>query len=143
MRTLPLFPELRRELEPLFAASQPAQCDPVITRYRSAAVNLRTQLTRIARRAGVTMWPKPWVNMRATRDAELRRDYPAHVVCQWIGHTERVAQDHYLLAMDDSYIRRAAGIPAAGKSDAHSDARSARQELSGAITRRGGSEMQA
>jgi integrase len=117
-RVIPLFPELRRELSDLFAAETPAAEDYVVTRYRSPSSNLRTQLGRIARRAGVTLWPKPWINMRATRDAELRRDYPSHVVRQWIGHSERVAQEHYLLVPDESYIAQAA----AGKaSDAQSD----------------------
>ena len=108
-RVIPFFPELRRPLEELFLQDSPAATDHVITRYRSSAINLRTQLGRICRRAGVGPWPKPWTNMRATRDAELRRDYPAHVVRQWIGHSERVAKDHYLLAADESYIARAAG----------------------------------
>lgn len=118
-RTIPMFPELRRPLEELFLQESPAATDHVITRYRSSAINLRTQLGRICRRAGVGPFPKPWTNMRATRDAELRRDYPAHVVRQWIGHSERVAQDHYLLATDDSYIARAASAAPSG-SDAGS-----------------------
>jgi integrase len=127
-RVIPLFPELRGPLEELFSLMQPAATDFVIARYRSSASNLRTQLGRIAKRAGVVLWPKPWANMRATRDAELRRDFPAHVVRQWVGHTERVAQEHYLLASDESYLRRAAGgASSAGapkKADQKSEAKS-------------------
>ncbi len=54
------------------------------------------------------------MNLRATRDAELRRDYPAHIVRQWIGHSERIAPEHYLLAPEEQYFAQATGV----KSDA-------------------------
>ncbi len=103
-RVIPLFPELRQAFdEALSAAGDPAATDFVITRYRQASCNLRTHLARIASRAGLKLWPKPWANMRASRDAELRRHYPAHIVQKWIGHSERIARAHYLLAPEEDY----------------------------------------
>ena len=113
-RVIPLFPELRVVLMALRADDQPEPSDFVVRRHRGPKVNLRTQLGRLAHRAGLRLWPKPFVNLRATRDAELRRDYPAHIVRQWIGHSERVAQEHYLLAPEEQYFTQAAGV----KSDA-------------------------
>ncbi len=111
-RTIPLFPQIREPAEELFSTITPRAEDPVLPICRQGGAAVRRQLLRIADRAGVTLGPKFFSNCRATRDAELRRDYPAHVVCQWIGHTERIAQEHYLLATDEDYLRRA-GQPVA------------------------------
>ena len=43
--------------------------------------NLRTQLMRILRRAGVATWPKLFHNLRASRETELAATFPLHVVC--------------------------------------------------------------
>src|SRR5262249_13925276 len=47
-------------------------------------------------------------NLRASRETELAAEYPIHVVCEWIGNTERIAAKHYLQVTDD-YFERAAG----------------------------------
>lgn len=119
-RVIPLFPQIRQPLEDLLALSTPAPEDKIFPDIIATA-NLRTQLHRLARRAGVRLGPKPWTNMRATRDAELRRLYPAHIVCQWIGHSERVAREHYLLPPEDTYFTQAAAVtpPAATKEISH------------------------
>ena len=72
----------------------------MLQRYRDEAVNLRTHFERIIKRAGLKPWPKPWHNMRATRQTELAEKYPLHVVCEWIGNTRAVAQEHYLQVTD-------------------------------------------
>ena len=59
----------------------------VITRYRDSNANLRTQLQRIIKRAGLKPWPKLFHNLRATRQTELSEEFPAHVVCSWLGNT--------------------------------------------------------
>jgi hypothetical protein len=46
---------------------------------------------------------------------ELAADYPAHVVCTWIGNSEAVARKHYLRITEADFDR-------AAKSDAESDA---------------------
>ena len=72
----------------------------VITRYRETRQNLRTQLCRIIKRAGLKPWPKPWHNLRSTRQTELAEKYPIHVVCSWLGNSRAVAQAHYLQVTD-------------------------------------------
>lgn len=134
-RTIPLFPEIRAALEELFSIRTPSASDHIFADHRG--VNPRTMLGRIAIRAGVDLWPKPFVNMRATRDAELRRDFPAHVVRQWVGHSERVAQEHYLIATDESYIR-AAVRPSEKKSEAKSEAIRHHQASSDVVNQRTG-----
>ncbi len=106
-RLVPLFPEFRPFLEDVFELAQPgANC--VITRYRDTSVNLRTYLFHIVRRAGLKPWPKPFQNLRSTRETELAEDYPMHVVCAWIGNSQPVATKHYLQVTDE-HFRRAAG----------------------------------
>ena len=75
----------------------------VITRYRDTNMNLRTQLNRIIKRAGLNPWPKPFQNLRSTRETELVEKYPLHVVCSWIGNSQLVAAKHYLQVTDDHF----------------------------------------
>ena len=98
-RTIPLFPEIRGLLERAFD-SAPDGTEYVIQRYRGANCNLRTQLLRIISRAGLTAWPRLFHNLRASRETELVREHPIHVVCAWIGNSERVARKHYLQVTD-------------------------------------------
>ncbi len=59
-------------------------------------MNLRTQLMKIIRRAGLEPWPKLWQNLRSTRETERADHFPAHVISAWIGNSEQVAARHYL-----------------------------------------------
>jgi integrase len=93
-RQMPLFPELRPHLLEVFEEAEPGT-EYVITRYRDTNANLRTQLHRIIKRAGLQPWPKLFHNLRATRQTELEEDYPSHVVCAWIGNSQAVAARHY------------------------------------------------
>src|SRR5262249_32651655 len=63
-RFVPLFPELAPYLREVFEQAEPGT-EYVITRYRSTNTNLRTQLIRIIRRAGLKPWPKLFQNLRA------------------------------------------------------------------------------
>lgn len=98
----PVFPELRPHLEEAWEAAQSGALF-VISRYPNTNANLRTQLLRIIKRAGLTPWPKLFHNLRATRQTELEERFPSHVVCRWIGNSRRVAQEHYLQVTDVHY----------------------------------------
>jgi len=114
-RWVPIFPELRRYLEDAFELAEPG-CMYVITRYRDSNQNLRTQLGRIIRRAGLTPWPRPFHNLRASRQTELVERFPVHCVCAWLGNTAAVAAEHYLQGTEAHY-RQAAQIPAQSATD--------------------------
>lgn len=101
-RIIPLFPEL----EPILLQLQneaPTGSEFVITRYRDPACNLRTQFERIIDKAKLKAWPKLWHNMRASRQTELAKDHPIHVVCAWIGNSRAIAQEHYLQVRDEDF----------------------------------------
>ena len=108
-RTIPLFSELRPYL--LDAFEQAADGDEyVITRYRDTTQNLRTQFERIAVKAGVIMWSKPFHNMRASRESELMREYDLATVCRWIGNSPAIAAKHYATSVDlNADFKRASG----------------------------------
>ena len=101
-RVIPLFPELRKPLEDAFEQAEPGE-EFIVTRYRDSNMNLRTQLHRIIERAGLEPWPKPFQNLRSTRETELCNEFPSHVVCKWIGNSEAVAAKHYLQTTDEHF----------------------------------------
>lgn len=110
LRTIPIFPELYPHLRDCFEQAEPGT-EHVIMRYLDANGNLRTQLARIIRRAGLTPWPKLFQNLRSTRKTELCETFPVHVVCKWLGNSQPVAARHYLQVTED-HFRKAAQNPA-------------------------------
>jgi len=109
-RIIPLFPELRPYLEDAYEIREPSD-DHVITRYRRTNTNLRTQLMKIIRRAGLKPWPKLFQNLRSSRQTELEEQFPSHVVCTWIGNSPGVAKKHYLQVTEE-HLRKAADVEA-------------------------------
>ncbi len=105
-RVVPIFPELRPQLEAVFDAAAEGT-EFVITRYRDSNSNLRTQLNRIIRKAGLTPWPKLFQNLRSTRQTELAEKFPSHVVCAWMGNSREVAREHYLQTTDEHFEKAA------------------------------------
>ncbi len=103
-RMVPLFPEL----EPLLLEayrSAPKGSEYVLPRIRGSEINLRTHFSRIVCRAGLQPWVRLFHNLRSSRQTELANRFPAHVVCDWIGNSEKVAQGHYLQVTDENFKR--------------------------------------
>jgi hypothetical protein len=102
LRDMPLFSELRLLL---LEAQRLAPSDStyVISRFRMGSGNLWTQFKRLLDRADVESWPRLFQNLRSSRQTELTESIPAHVVCDWLGNTERIARDHYLQTMDEHW----------------------------------------
>ncbi len=101
-RVLPIFPEVRVYLEQAWDDAEPG-AEYVITKTRNSAINLRTRLQAYIDKAGLPGWPKLWQNLRATCETELAERFPSHVVCEWLGHSQLVAQKHYLQTTDDHF----------------------------------------
>lgn len=115
-RQIPLFPELLPHLREAFEDAEEG-AEFVITRYRETTQNLRTQLGKIIKRAGLESWPKLFHNLRSTRETELAESYPIHVVCKWIGNSQLIAAKHYLQITDDHFAQ-AVGAESEADSDA-------------------------
>jgi integrase len=105
-RVVPLFQELRPYLAEAFEQAEPGATH-VVTRYRDAGTNLRTQFMRIINRACVKPWGRLFHNLRSSRQTELTETFPAHVVAAWLGNTEKIASQHYL-QVTEAHMQRGA-----------------------------------
>ncbi len=116
-RVVPIFPALYPYLRDAFEAAEPGQVY-VIAKNRGEGgmgngltTNWRTQLLRILKRAGLTPWPRLTHALRASCQTDLANEFPAHVVCEWLGNSLAVAREHYLQTTEDHY-QKAAQNPA-------------------------------
>jgi integrase len=115
-RVIPLFPELRPYLEEARTQARPDAVyvieELVSGKQRTGrqGKNLRKPFETIIERAGLSPWPKPFQNLRVTREDELMRQFDSHVVREWIGHTRAVAEKHYLKATDVDFHAAIEGL---------------------------------
>ena len=114
-RIVPIFPELRPLLEAAFDEARDGT-QYVIHRYRNKNSNLRTQLLKIIKRAGLKPWPKLFHNLRASRQTELAEHFPSHVVCEWIGNSKAIAHEHYLQVTEAHYESAAYALQSGAES---------------------------
>jgi integrase len=107
-RIVPLWPELAPLLHRVISAARPGQ--EKLLPFVRPDYNPHTNFLRIIRRAGVETWPKLWQNLRSTRETELlAQGFPLHVVCAWIGNSERVASRHYLQVTEADFAKAIGG----------------------------------
>ena len=120
VRQCPLFPELRTILEEARKlASMDSEYIVDKPAYRAAAntgtgwknANLRTQFIKILKKADVSPWKRLFHSMRASRQTELERQFPLHVVCAWLGNSPKVAQRSYLLVTEEDFRMAASATP--------------------------------
>lgn len=102
-RLVPIFPELKTELETLFFDPNSEGSEYVINRYRNPKQNLGTTFSKIVKRAGLLPIARPFDNMRMTRSNEVYNRWGAFKESQWIGHSSRVRADHYLMLTDADF----------------------------------------
>jgi integrase len=101
-RTLPMF-EAEGYLRSLYDHSQEGS-SYVFTRARSsAATTWREWLEAAISAAQIPQWEKLWVNLRASCRTDLEDEYPGHVCDAWLGHSSRVAKDHYAMVSPDHW----------------------------------------
>jgi integrase len=102
-RSVPLFPELR----PVLALARERAADGaeyVVSQGRGKTDKvLYSAFRKRVIRAGITPWPKLFVNLRSSRETELVEQFPIHVVTAWLGNSPTIAQAHYLQVTDDHY----------------------------------------
>jgi hypothetical protein len=64
---------------------------------------LSSWIQKVATRAGVKLWEKPFQNCRSSRDTELRKIFPEYLVNRWIGHLQQVAEAHYTQVLSSDF----------------------------------------
>lgn len=100
-RIIPLFPELEEELR-----RQPRKGKRVL--LQSAIGYYYRHVKMAIERAGLTAWPKLFQNLRMSRATEINRDFGWIPETQWMGHTQSVAQKHYLRVTEEEFNRAVA-----------------------------------
>lgn len=98
-RYTPLFPEVHKALMALWDDNPPNE---LVLPKQTHAWN-RDGLLKILASAGIVPWPRLWHNLRLTRHSELSAIYPRHIVCQWLGNSEQVADAHYTMVSDEQF----------------------------------------
>ena len=99
---MPICPELRAILADAFERAEPG-ATLVVPSAGRATVNLRTHLERIITKAGHKPWPRLLQNLRASCETDWVEKYPAHVVAPWLGHSPKVAAQHYLMSREHHF----------------------------------------
>ena len=95
VRVIPLWPEVEAVLSVLFHKAKVGE-SRIITKYKIGQ-ELGTQFSRIIKRAGFEVWPKPVQNLRASCQNDLEEaGYRMTAICSWIGNSKPVAQKHHL-----------------------------------------------
>ena len=102
-RTVPLFPELRVELEALWERDRDKNPEFVINRYRGSETNLGTRFADAAKAANLGKIPRPYDNMRASRSTEAIKKSNPKVESEWIGHSTETARKHYWMVMEHDF----------------------------------------
>jgi integrase len=127
-RVIPIFPGLRPYLDDAFELAESGAEYVVPGDYRQKAnkpggwqnASLATRLKKLIRRAGLTPWPRPFHNMRASFETDLMRNHPIHVVCKWLGNTPAVAMRHYLQVTETDFSAALSGGAKSGAVAVHS-----------------------
>ena len=106
-RLVPLFPELRKELERHFALDETKGNEFVIQGLQNSSWNLYSPIQAIAKRAGFDNLVRAFDNMRMSRSNEVADRWGAKLESLWIGHSEQVMRKHYAAATDEDFTEAA------------------------------------
>ena len=104
-RLVPLFAELRTELERLFDGNGN---EFVVQSFQGTAWNLYKHFQTIAESTDLGKIKSPFVNMRRSRANEVVRRYGETKERLWIGHSWDVMEKHYLCPMEEDFAAGAA-----------------------------------
>lgn len=113
-RTIPILPELRRPLREVFdraffaADASSEYVLPELRAIQDAA--LRKPMLKAIAEAGAEPWSKLWTTLRASRDIELKEEFPGYVVDEWLGHSEKTSNKHYVHVTEE-HLKRAVQNP--------------------------------
>lgn len=104
-REVPIFRELRPWLEKAFELADPGAVYVCPALQSSTGQAFTSRLKKVLRRLKIEPWPRILQNLRATRSNEVEREFGGKCESAWIGHSQKVAQENYLVASDSDYVR--------------------------------------
>lgn len=102
-RVIPLIPRLAKILSDHRKTQHPTE--PRVLPGLSGSVNLRTELLRAIKRAGLEPWPSLFVNLRASFTTDMRAAVGDDQAALMLGHDPRIAAAHYLTPRPDSLAK--------------------------------------
>ena len=109
-RVVPLFAELREELDRHFLADELIGDTFVIDGLQGTAWNLHEPFQKIADNAGLGTITRPFDNMRMSRSNEVWERWGPVKENLWIGHSESTRRKHYKGELSDEAFAEAAGV---------------------------------
>lgn len=119
-REVPIFPELKPYLEKGWELAGDGAEFVVDAGQGRGEKALYSAFRKRIERAGITPWPKLFVNLRSSRETELVEEYPVHVAAAWLGNSPQVAAKHYL-QVTDAHFSRAIASQSSSNSGAKRD----------------------
>ena len=129
-RVVPLFPELRSELEKLWDETPEGGSLFIIAANRTT---IRKHVERIVFLAGLNRWERLIQNLRSSRAIEIAREFGELAEAEWIGHSPKVARDHYLHVLDEDFDRALQSFLGDSKNDCKNDCRDLSEKGSKAV----------
>ncbi len=102
-RVIPLFEEIRTELEKLKSETQVFD-GPIVRKHREKTSIYRA-VTKLCNELGIPVWERLIQNLRASRANEIFRDVHGVAESEWIGHTTQTARQHYLQLLPQDYAK--------------------------------------
>lgn len=103
-RVVPLFPELRAELERLWDITPEGGPEKIL---RTNYTTVYKRLVFIVFQAGLTRWERLIQNLRSSRAIEIEREFGSLAESEWLGHNPATARRHYLHVLEEDYDRAA------------------------------------
>ncbi len=107
-REVPIFPELRaRILEAQAQAVGPL----MFPRHQITGAAITSKLTRSLRSIDEALWPKPFVNLRASCEHDwLMAGHKINEVAAWMGHSADTMLKHYNRVVKEQQVRAASAL---------------------------------
>jgi integrase len=107
-RIVPFFPELINPIQEVIAGRAAHELLlPELANDPSST--LRSKLERDLRKSNIRIWPRIWHSMRATRETELAEQFGLKAASVWIGNSEAVAVQSYLLVPPELFAQATQG----------------------------------
>lgn len=129
-RTIPLFAEMRPYIDEVYHSAEEGE-NRVFGDWKPTGTALSNRLDRVVKRLGIQPWQKPWQNLRITRVNEMADRYPEYIANEWMGHTKKVAREHYYQVSKEHLQRAISGeVKTEAKSAGNEPTRSKRRSSS-------------
>jgi integrase len=106
-RIVPICPELHELLLTAFDEAEEGE-DRVIPAGSFSVRNISRNFSTLCKRADITRYAKPLHTLRKSCITDWAKQFSAHVVKQWAGHSDLNTTDRYYLQVSEAEYERAA-----------------------------------